>query len=300
MWLFTRDEIQRKDIDTLKRHLRQKIGGYTVACTPMKTDNLLFRGVKCNVRPEVVSRISYPPARFVTENGRLNRSGKAIFYASKAAPSVFFEIHAAKGDTIALSQWKVREQLWMHNLGYHHSALKRLGTAVEPRSRLAYPISNETKFNDRLRQALSLACTVDVHKGNEYLYKLSIAINELMFDGAEPLRIDLPDGPRESRAVGTVYPAMKLRGVADNVAIWPKFVDGYLTIGLVQWVVVVEADEARSLYTIQHLATCREFPDGKLVWDETPMNKRDGKGTISLEGDKWISRNGLGEIYDVH
>jgi hypothetical protein len=300
MRLFTRDEIQRKDIDTLKRHLRHKIGGYIVASTPMRTDNVLFRGVKCEVRPEAVSRISYPPARFVTENGRLNRVANPIFYASKAAPSVFFEIHAAKGDTIALSRWKVTEQLWMHNLGYHPSALERLGAPVGSRSRLAHPISNETKFNNRLRQALSIACTADVHKGNEYLYKLSIAISELMFDGAGPLRIDLPGGPRESRAAGTVYPAMKLRGVADNMAIWPEFVDRYLTIDLVQWVVVEEADEARSLYTIKHLATAREFPDGKLVWDETPMDRRRGRGTIALEGNAWVLRDGEGRIIDVH
>jgi hypothetical protein len=37
-----------------------------------------------------------------------------------------------------------------------------------------------------------------------------------------------------------------------------------------------------------------------IAWDETPMNARDGRGTISLEGNKWISRNGFGEVYDIH
>jgi hypothetical protein len=159
--------------------------------------------------------------------------------------------------------------------------------------RLAYPIPNETKFNERLRRALSLAFTEDVGKGNEYRYKLSIAINERLFDGAGPMPTHHPDGPRDSRAAGTVYPAMGLRGLADNVAMWPEFVDRYLRIQLVQWVRVEAADEQQPSYTIQHLATSREFPGGNIMWDETPMDERRGRGTIALENGQWVLRDGL-------
>jgi len=298
--LFSREQIKKRDIDTLKRQLRVKLGGYTVATIPMTTDNVLFRGVKCAERTTTVGRISYPPAHCVKENGRLNRAGKSIFYCSRAAPSVFFEIHAKQGDTIALSQWKITEPLWMRNLGYHAAALQRMGAPLGPGSRPVNPIPNETKFNERLRRALSLACTEDVHKGDEYRYKLSIAINELMFDGAEPMPTDYPDGPRDGHGAGTVYPAMKMRGLADNVAIWPEFVDRYLRIELVQWVLVEAANEQHSLYTVKHLATSREFPDRNIIWDETPIDERRGRGTIALENGRWISRNGLNDVYDIH
>jgi hypothetical protein len=298
--LFSREQIKKRDIDTLKRQLRVKLGGYTVATNPMTTDNVLFRGVKCAERPSKVARISYPPAHCVTENGRLNRAGVPIFYCSRAAPSVYFEIHAKKGDTIALSKWQVTEPIWMRNLGYHASALQRMGAPIAPRSRLVNAIPNETKFNERLRKALSLACTEDVHEGEEYRYKLSIAINELLFDGAQVVPSNHPKGPRDGRAAGTVYPAMKMRGVADNAAIWPEFVDKYLRLELVQWVLIEAADEQRSSYTVKHLATSREFPSGNLIWDETPMDPRLGRGSIALENGEWISRNGFDEIYERH
>ena len=300
MKIFMREEIQRKDIDTLKRHLRRKIGGYTVASTPLTTDNVLFRGVRCDDRPTLVKRISYPDPHFVTENGRLNRAGRPSFYCSRAAPSVLFEIHAKQGDRVALSRWKLAEPLWMRNLGYHSAALRRLGAPIAPRLRLVNPIPNETEENEQMRRALSLACTEDVRPGEEYRYKLSIAINEWLFDDAGLMPTDYPDGPRDGRAAGTAYPAMKMRGFADNLAIWPEFVDKYLRLELIQWVLIEQADEAHLLCTVKHLATAREFPDGNIVWDETPMDVRNGRGTVALEGDKWISRNGLGEVYDIH
>jgi hypothetical protein len=300
MKLFTREELQRKDIDTLKRHLRQKIGGYGVAISNITTANLLYRGVKCDERPTKVSRISYAPAHCITKNGRLNRAGTSMFYCSRGAPAVFFEVHAKQGERIALSKWKITEPLWMHNVGYHADALERMGAPVGPRAQFVNPIPNETKFNERLRRALSLAFTENVSEKNEYRYKLSIAMNELLFDGAEPMRTDLPDGPRDHRAAGTVYPAMGMRGVADNVAIWPEFVDRYLRIQLVQWVLIETADEVRSCYTVQHLATAREFPDGNIVWDETPMAERTRRGTIALENGRWVSRDGLNQVYDLH
>ena len=300
MKLFTRDELKKKDIDTLKKHLRWKIGGYTVASIPMTTDNVLFRAVKCPRRPTTVRRISYPLPEHVTENGRLNRARTPLFYCSRGAPSAYFEIRAKQGDTIALSRWALTQQLWMRNLGYHPAALQRIGAPIEARMRLANPIPNEKPANERLRRALSLACTEDVRSGEEYRYKLSIAINEWLFDGAGLMPSDLPDGPRDGRPAGTVYPAMRMRGIADNIAILPEFVDRYLRLEFVQWVLIEAASDDPPSCTVKHLATARDFPDGNLVWDETPMSDRDRRGTIALEGNNWISRDGYGEIYDIH
>jgi hypothetical protein len=43
--LFWREQIIERDIDTLKRQLREKLGGYTVSVSYITKENLLFRGV---------------------------------------------------------------------------------------------------------------------------------------------------------------------------------------------------------------------------------------------------------------
>jgi hypothetical protein len=49
----------------------------------------------------------------VTKLGRVNRIGKPVFYCSRAAPAVFYELRVKEGDLIALSEWEVAEPLWM-------------------------------------------------------------------------------------------------------------------------------------------------------------------------------------------
>ena len=57
----------------------------------------------------------------------------------------------------------------------------------EQRVSLLNPIQNETNRNRRLRSRMSLAFTGDVPEDAEYRYKETIAITELLFDGASPI-----------------------------------------------------------------------------------------------------------------
>ncbi len=185
--LFSDDRLRDKSIDALKRYLRSKLAGYTVAMKYIRTDNLLYRGVPWQQRPSKIDDVSYPPAD-KAKLGRANRPGKPMFYCSRAMPSVFYELRANEGEFIALSEWEVVEPLWMHNVGYHPDALQKLGAPDHPlRLPLADPIPDEFRKNARLRAQLSLAFTEDVREGWEYRYKQSIAINELLFDGASPI-----------------------------------------------------------------------------------------------------------------
>jgi hypothetical protein len=301
MKLFWRDEIKRKDIDTLKRQLRRRLDDYTKDIGYITTENLLFRGVICAERPSIIDRISYPPAEKITRLGRLNRISQSMFYASKAAPAIFYEIHAKPGDRIALSTWELKDALWMHNLGFHTDSLKRMGAPVDgSRKRFANPIPNETEFNARLRRQLSEAFTEDVLDGEEYRYKLTIAINELLFDGAGPLPNDLPKGPRCDRVAGTVYPAMQMRGIADNVAIWPEFVDRFLRLKFVSYVLVEAADPERQSYTVSSLEMSDVFLDKEIIWRRGLTDERQRRGNIAFENGLWIQRDGLNQIYDIH
>src|ERR1700688_2074200 len=171
LWLFTDDQVRKNDIDTLKRWLRPKLGGYTVAIKDMTITNRLYRGVPWPDRPRLFADVSYPPVPFAGMN-RASRKGQPMFYASLGGPPVFFELRAAAGQRIALSEWAVAEPIWMHNLGFHEVALRRLGgSRAQARPQLMQPVPRETKQNENLRRLLSVAFTADTSGNREYRYK---------------------------------------------------------------------------------------------------------------------------------
>jgi hypothetical protein len=297
--LFQDDQIERDDIDTLKHLLRAKLGGYAVAIKSVDLSNAFYRGVRWAERPRFTHQVSYPPAA-VAGLGRANRSGRVMFYASCGAAPVFYELRAKPGDRIALSKWSVMESFWAHNLGFHEAALHKLGgTSVPLRHALTNPIPNESKFNRKLRRMLSLAFTEDIRSSNEYRYKQTVAITELLFDKAELLP-KTAAGPKIDRVGGIVYPAVQMRGVADNIAIWPEFVDGCLRLEEVRYLFVEKADEASTSYTLRLLAIAQEFPGGEIVWRDWAALEDESRNSISFESGQWVQRSSNGAIVDVH
>ena len=195
------------------------------------------------------------------------------------------------GQRIALSEWSVTEPIWMHNLGFHEAALRRLGgPEVEARPQLMQPIPRETKENKKLRRLLSLAFTADTSRDREYRYKLSVAINELLFDKAGPLPLRA-SGPRFERVAGTAYPTMLMKGVADNVAIWPEFVDSCLSIKSVRYVEIERVEEGR-LCTWLDLAIADQFIDGTIAWQDADGPEEVRRSHIEYTNGQWISRDG--------
>jgi hypothetical protein len=141
--------------------------------------------------------------------------------------------------------------------------------------------------------------TEDVHDGEEHKYKQSFAINELLFDRASPLD-HRPNGPRADRAAGTVYPAMQMKGAADNAAIFPEFVDSSLRLVSVGYARVEAADEARSSYTILTEAMSHEFRGQEIIWSPTIASEAERRSHIAFENGEWLLRDGHGKIYDRH
>jgi hypothetical protein len=178
--------------------------------------------------------------------------------------------------------------------------LRRLGASDSNiRPRWYNPIPSETKKNARLRRQFSLAFIEDIRDGQEYRYKQSIAINELLFGAAEPLPA-YPDGPRLRRAAGTVYPAMQLRGSTDNVAITPDFVDTSLQIKSVRYILIEAADETRSAYTFLTNAISRGFSYRDIDWQNDLPPEKQRRSHIALESNHWVLRDGYMNIYDAH
>jgi hypothetical protein len=300
--LFTEDQLRNRCIDTLKRFLRIKLGGFRISISTIAAGNMLYRGVLHSQPPTTIDEVSYPPAERITVLGRVNRIGKPMFYCSLAGMGVLYELRAKVGDHFAISEWEVIEPLWMHNLGYHPDALRKLGASANDlsnRARHTHPFRDEPRAHFALRRKLSLAFTADVPIGQEYKYKQSIAMNELLFDKADPLPTTGTD-TRWDRAAGTVYPAMRMRGVADNLAMLPEFVDSSLRIKSVRFVVVEAADEVSSAYTSLTLAFSNSFSGRHIVWGAKLAPEVQRRSHIALEGDRWVLRNGFNQIYDIH
>jgi hypothetical protein len=188
------DQLRKHDIDTLKRFIRHKLGGYKVAIKDTTADRTLYRGVLCAERPSTIDRISYPPTEAIKKLGRVNRVGKSVFYCSVAAPAVFYELRAKQGDI-------------------------------------------------------------------------------------------------------TVYPAMRMHGAADNLAVWPEFVDSSLRIKTVRHVLVEAADEARASYTFLNIGMADIFSDREIVWQEGHVPEVQRRSYIAYEDGAWVMRDGFGRVY---
>jgi hypothetical protein len=297
--IFSDAELREKNINALKRRLRSRLSGYRIVLKDVPAGTLVYRGVPWLDRPRTIDQLSYPPAEKAKLN-RANRPARPMFYASIAAPAVFFELRAKRGDLIALSEWEIVEPLWMHNLGYERGALAKLGAPdADSRAKVFEVIPNETPHNVNLRRMLSLAFTEDVQQGREFRYKQTIAINELLFEKAEPIRSP-PGGPRSTRVAGIVYPALQMRGAADNLVLWPDFVESSMRVKSVRYVLVEHADETNSSYTFLTKALATAFSSRDIVWQESLPPEHERRSQISLERDEWILRDGLGQAYDRH
>jgi len=285
----TDKQLARHDIETLKRFVRHHLGGYRVMLKDLPPGQPVYRGVEWKDRPTLVGDLGAPPQEKVKLWGRAHRPGRPMFYASVGPPACFYEIKSQPDTHVALSEWVVTKPFWMHNLGYHAQALQRLGvTELGMRAMLAYPLENESKENIRTRLRLSLSFTDEIEDGEQwnYRYKRSVAVFELLFDRAEPLSL-LPGGVTIPRAGGTVYPAMRLMGMADNLAIFPEFVIEALALRRVLWIKVEKVDLVRRAYSLLTEAQATDFSGGKIAWEEVAGEMADRRNTFFYEGEHW-------------
>jgi hypothetical protein len=301
--MFTDKQLKKKDIETLKQWLRYKLRGYVVAIKPMVPTRPFFRGVRCGDRPTNIRRISFSPEEKVIRYGRLNRCHQSRFYACTGEPVVFYELHAQQGDCIAVSEWELLEPLWMSNIGFHPQALRRLG-AQEQHILRRYPVTHaipdQTRRNDKLSEQISKTFTEDVREGHEYKYKQSIAIIESMSELDLPFPEPAPDLPRMKKVAGAVYPTIRMRAAADNIALLPEFVESSLRLMSVRYVRVESADETQSAFKLLSIAVATTFPNGEIEWRENTGPEIDRTKYISLQDGHWELRDGYLRLYERH
>jgi hypothetical protein len=254
--------------------------------------NIIYRGVAWDRRPDLIAQLSYPPPDQGEPVWATKSAGTiSFFYGSAGSPGVFFELKAREGGLIAWSKWQVKEPLCMRNLGYHADALVRLGaTPNSAHLTLTQPIPNETPRNRRLRRKVALAFTEDITPGFEYRYKQSVAITEFWCEHHQPLPIE-PGGPRTDEIAGVTYPSPQMRGDADNVIFWPKFVHSSLALAQVQYVLVENADYSRLAFSLLTVGIANEFSnDVSIKWLDVLPSENERRCHISFEDGKWVLR----------
>jgi hypothetical protein len=164
-----RIDLRRATIDLLRERLDLLSIGHAVTQQLFPPDQVFWRTVRwgANQQPTYRSHLSYPPPRYATVNGRVNRAGSSVFYGSSSPTGCFFEAELVPGDYIALSKWRTTRPLIMQYVGYGKGAFAALASPRE----VPNWVTPRTAADVRLRDFLSTEFTRRVPAGNEHLYK---------------------------------------------------------------------------------------------------------------------------------
>jgi hypothetical protein len=66
------------------------------------------------------------------------------------------------------------------------------------------------------------------------------------------------------------------------------------------YVLVENVDKAASGYTFLTIALAHAFSGDSIVWSEHLPDEKQRRSSIAFEGDRWVLRDGFGQIYDIH
>ncbi len=274
--------------------LRETIGrisaGYLQICPIVGPETALYRGVPWKEKPQNVSQLTHPPIEWVTKLHRAGKPYKPLFYCSTHVGAILYEKGANTGDKFAISTWTPTERLMLNNVGYHADAFEKLGSnRVCPDWQAKAELDEDsTQRNVLLRKFFSEEFTKNVPKGEEYLYKISVAIAEHHF--------------QQEMFDGLLYPSIAFRAHADNVALKPTSVEKKLRLKIVKYISVDDFNKTQG-YKITLLDFADSFTkDGSIEWKgRGPVWKLKKKGdtlVLRAENKGWVAQDSKGEIVE--
>ncbi len=281
-------DLKTADIDDLIHSLNICFRGYKKEIPIIRKGMKLYRGVKWDDKPQKLCKLTYPPKDGINKYHRAGRPGQPIFYCSSSWQAPFYEKGVKSGDRLALSTWITTAPLIVNHAGYDAEVLKDLGSSRDSTSLGNADDQEEySQVNIVLDRFLSKEFARNVPEGQEYLYKLSIAIAESHF--------------KSDKFDGLLYPALAMRGNADNLALKPRFVDRHMKPQKVEYVHVDEvADNLQ--YKVRVLDFANSFTkDGHIEWKgrHPQWVVRQGESLrVSVENERWVARNTQGDIVE--
>lgn len=198
----SRADLAASTIDMLKDRLQCVAHGLSIQVFTFEKGRTFYRARSIDTLPTGVGQVVHSTD---PKLGRANRRGKPVLYTNLAAGSVFREIKACPGQTIALSCYRAIRPFYAVSAGFDTEQLlargwQRAGIdwSKHPRSELA------ERVNRKMNSFLAQEFLKDVPLGQEHLYNISAAWSELIL------------APKEVSAV--VYPSVANSGISDNVA----------------------------------------------------------------------------------
>ena len=281
-------DLQNVDVESLKQHIHNINKGYELTSPIIPVGNKLYRGVLWKEKPVNVSQLSYPPPESVNKFHRAGRTNQPLFYCSFVRDAVFHELRVYAEDKLVVSEWETVSSLIVNNVGYYPEVLEKLGASRTMPYWYNEQHPEAIEENKQVRQFFTDEFTKIVPPGQEHLYKLSVAIAEIHFG------FDMFDG--------LIYPAMAMRGNADNMAIKPSSVDNKLVLKKVEYYQITECCKDGG-YRIRMLDFANSFSkNGQIEWKgrlpHWVLRKRGEALKVAVENGKWVARNLNGETVE--
>ena len=278
-------DLRDVELEFIIETLRPLLVGFTQRSPVIPVNTDIRRGRVLKSAPKRVSDITYPPYHLVKAYGRLNRKNRSIFYGSIGKSPPFYEVDAQVGDLVAISRWRNRRTLLLNNIGYTRTNLQRL-SPQRPVPEFAESDAY-SEANDLIRTFFAESFCQKIQKGEEFRYKLSIAVGELFMQGNT---ID-----------GLLYPSLAHPGAADNVAIKPGVATQALVFVDCELVMVKKRGEG--LFEIEVVDFAKELgSSGVLEWKgrkpEVKLSKQGESISFVSNGEEWIAHDSQGNRVD--
>ena len=277
-------EIKRVDLKIAKiEYLREKIDKILIKCgkkVPILLDGEeLYRVVNFKDKPLTRKKISYPSPEDVTEDQRANRAGQNRFYCSISKGLAILE-KAKEGDFITISKWRVKKKFFTNDV--RNNRFKNAKPSLQNKIILQF-------INDEFLQ--------EINKGEEYRYKISIAISESLA-GVDHNITD--ENGITSRFGGLIYPSIHTGG--DNLVLFPETVDSCLELINIEYGQVEKVNNPEVIFNQLDFANT-VGGNGEIEWKgrraEWKIEKRQsGLISYNMHRGGWSIRNYEGLTID--
>ena len=245
-------DLAKASIENLRALLKTLFTGYKVSA-PLFTDPIhLFRGTLRfqDAPPKLLSDLWHPPPQLCVM-GRANREHQPMLYCSIDRSPLFFELHAAVGDRLAIVQYESADRLLLNRVGYTDKTFRQLKSARQVPDYGGLPSENYDDVGLLVNDFLAEVFCEVVPEDQPWRYKISVAIAEALVSS--------------DHFDGLLYPTVPMWGNADNIALKPASATAKLKPIRVEYVVVTKVQlPTMSFDTIDE---ARFFgPDGAIGW----------------------------------
>ena len=226
------DKIESSDlktisIDSLEIYLKPLFSGYRFTAPFFDKGVYLYRG-RIAEKPNNIKKLIYPPSECITNYGRINEKGKSFFYGAVARSVPFFELNTKVGDKIALSTWRSNNKMHLNHIGFTEECKKNINSNRDLSEiyNFVKDTSNFGNLNNFVHNYLSSKFIQVIEEGNEFKYKLTIAIARKLLMG--------------NLLNGILYPTIAMSANADNIVLKTDFFDNNIDFVSVEYIEIIE------------------------------------------------------------